>query len=126
MAANVYTLIFDDPDCTKLASSSKLEIGTHTTDRIKIIGSCTLFMVHPDIQCLKEVTFHVASHEGSVVLSCVTTLELSLIQSHINLDHFLSSGSLISSKANYQRKNMQVSKPCVFKPGTISCSVNVT
>ena len=80
MSASVYKLVFEDPDCTKLASSSKLEIGTYTTHKIKVIGSCTLFEVHPDTKCLKAVTFHVTSHEGSVVLSCATTLELSLIQ----------------------------------------------
>ena len=48
MPASVYQLIFDDPDCKKLAPSSKLEIGTYTTDKITAIGSCTLFAVHPD------------------------------------------------------------------------------
>ena len=70
----------------KLAPSNKLEIGIYTTDKIKVTGFCTLLVVHADTQCLKEMTFHVTSHEGSVVLSCVTTLELSLIQPHNNLD----------------------------------------
>ena len=105
MPASVYKLVFKDPDCTKLAPSSKLEIGTYTTDKIKVIGSCTLFVVHPDTQCLKEVTFHVTSHEGSVVLSYATSLELNLIQPHNNLDHIPSSDSLISHKANHPRKN---------------------
>ena len=86
--ASVYWLIFDDP---KLDPSRKLEIGTYTTDKIKVIVSCILFAVYPDTQCLKEVAFHVTSHEGSVVLSHVTTLELSLIQFHNILDHIPSS-----------------------------------
>ena len=73
-------------------------------------------MVHPDTQCLKGVTFHVTSHEGSVVISCVTTLELSLIQPCNNLDSLPFNASLISSIAdnprkNRSQKNMQVSKP---------------
>ena len=117
MPASVYQLMFHDPDCTKLAPSSTLEIGIYTIDKIKVIGTCTLLVVHPDTQCLREVTFHVTSHEGSVVLSCVTTLELTLIQPCNNLDHIPSSVSLISSKADHPRKNkfqknMQVSKPC--------------
>ena len=51
MSVSIYKLMFQDPDCEKLASSSKLEIGTYTTDKIKVIGSCILFVVHPDTQC---------------------------------------------------------------------------
>ena len=83
---------------------------------MKVIGSCKLFAVHSDTQCLKELMFHVMNHEGSVVLSCVTTLELSLIQPHHNLDFIPSSANLISSNANHLRKkkfqkNIPVSKP---------------
>ena len=115
MPASVYQLIFDDRDCKKLASSSKLEIGTSTTDNISYW--ILYFVCHTsrypvfegsDIPCY--------IHEGSVVLSCVTTLELSLIQPCNNLDYIPSSASLISSKADHPRKksqkNMQVSKPC--------------
>ena len=116
MPVSVYKLIYKDADCMKLAPSSKLEIGTYTTDKIKVIVSCTLLVVHPDIQCLKEVTSHVTCHEGIVVLSCVTTLELSLIQPHSNLNFVPPSASLISSKADHPRKNelqknIKVSKP---------------
>ena len=116
MPASVYKLVCKDPECKKLTPSSKLQIGTYTTDKIKVIGSCTLLVVHPDTQCLKEVTFHVTSPEGSVILSCVTTLELSLIQPHNNLDFIPSSASLILGNADYPRKNrskkdVQVSKP---------------
>ena len=99
MPISVYKLIFKDPDCMTLAPISKLEIGSYTTEGIKVTGSCTLLAVHPDTQCLKEMTFNATSHEGSVVLSCVTTLELSLIELHKNLDLISSSSSLISSNA---------------------------
>ena len=62
----------------KLDPSSKLETGTFTADKMKVIGSYTLLVVLPYIQYLKEVTFHTTSHEGSVVLLCVATLELCL------------------------------------------------
>ena len=104
MPVSVYKLTFKDANCMKLALSNKLEIGTYATDKIKVIGSCTLLVVHQDIQCLKEVTFYVTSHEGSFVLSCAITLELSLIQPHSNLNLIPSSASLISSKADYPRK----------------------
>ena len=116
MPVSVYQLIFKHTDCEKLAPSNKLEIGIYTADKIKVIviGSCTLPAVHPDTPCLKEVTFHVTSHEGSVVLSRVTTLELCLIQPCSSLDSIPFSSSLITSNADQPRKskkNMQVSKP---------------
>ena len=89
---SVYKLIYDDPDCRKLAPSSdeietySNEIGTYTTYKIKIIGSCELLAVHPDTNCLMKISFQVTSHEGNVVWSCATTLELGLIQPHNNLD----------------------------------------
>ena len=81
---------------------------------IKVVGSCTLFEVHPDTLCLKEVTFHVTSHECSVVISCVITL--GWIQPHNNLHSIPSNASLISSNAdhpmnNRSQKNIQVSQP---------------
>ena len=48
MPVSVYRLVCKDPDCKKLAPSSKLQIGTYSTDNIKVIGSCTLLVVHPD------------------------------------------------------------------------------
>ena len=38
MPASVYKLVFQDPDCKKLAPS-KLEIETYTTDTVKLVGS---------------------------------------------------------------------------------------
>ena len=134
MPVSVYKLVCKDPDYKKHTSSSKLEIGTYTTDKIKVIGSCTLFVVHPDIQWLKEVAFHVTSHEGSVVLSSATTLKLSLIQPHNNVDFFPSSASFISSNADHPRKNkfseeyasIIAKSECVFKQGTVSYSITFT
>ena len=105
MPVSIYKLVFQDPDCEKLAPSNKLEIGTYTTNRIKVIGSCILFVVHPDTQCLQEVTFYVTSHGGSVVLSCATSLVLSLIQPHTSLDHLSKGVNLISSSADHSMKN---------------------
>ena len=72
-------------------------------------------MVHPDTSSLKQVTFQVTSHEGSVVLSCKTSLGLSLIQPCSNLDQIPDSASLICSNADHpmkrkSKKSVQVSK----------------
>ena len=46
MPASVYRLVFNDPNLKKL-DSSILEIGTYTTDTVKI-GSGVFYLVHPD------------------------------------------------------------------------------
>ena len=81
LPVSMHRLINDDPVCRKLAPSSK-EIGTYTTDKIKIIGSCELLVVLLDANSLIEISFLVTSHEGKFVLSCEKSLGLSLIQPH--------------------------------------------
>ena len=115
MPASVYKIVFQDPDCKKLAPGSKLEIGTHTINKVKAVGSCVLYAVHPYTQCLQEVTFFVACNNGSVVLSHATMLALSLIQPHTSLDYLPSCASLIASSADHPMKtksqiDVQVSK----------------
>ena len=78
MPASVYKLVFHDPELQKLAPC-KLEIGTYTTDTVKLVGSCTFYLVHPNTKCLQEVTFYITSNHGSVLLSCATMLALGLI-----------------------------------------------
>ena len=98
-----------------LASSSKVASRTCATEKINIVGSCSLFAVHPDTSSLIQLTFYVTSHEGSVVLSCATSLGSSLIQPHGKLDFALDSASLISSVTDHPmkrklQKQSQVSK----------------
>ena len=105
LPVSIYKLIYGDPDYKKLAPGSKVTMRTYTTDKINIAGSCSLFAVHPDTCNLKQVTCHVTSHEDSLVLSCVTTLELGLIQHCNNLENSIPpTASLISSKAHYPKK----------------------
>ena len=47
MPASMYRLIFKDSEIKKLALSS-LEIGTYTTDTVKIVGPCTFYLVCQD------------------------------------------------------------------------------
>ena len=62
----------------KLAPSS-LEIGTYTTGTFKIVGCCKFYLVYSDTKKLMDVTFFVAVNDGSMLLSCKTTLMLGLI-----------------------------------------------
>ena len=54
MPASVYKLVFQDIDYNKL-TPSKPEIGTYTTDAVKLIGSCVFYLVNPDNKHLQDV-----------------------------------------------------------------------
>ena len=79
---SVYKLIYKYEGSTKLEPSNKAAVKTYTTEKIKIVGSCKMFIVHPDTKLLHEVTFQVTSHEGSVIESHATSIELGLIHPH--------------------------------------------
>ena len=105
MLVSVYHLIYKDPDCTKLAPSKKDGICTYTTEKIPVIGSCGLFVIHPNTKCFKEVTFQVVNTEGSVIVSCATSISLNLLQIHGELNaKVLDCGKLIYSCADDPEK----------------------
>ena len=103
MPASVYQLVFSDPNMQKPVPS-KLQVGTYATDTVKIIGSCTFHLVHPDTKRLLETTFYVARNDESVLLSCKTTLLLGLIQPRSRLDYLPPRASLITSSADHPKK----------------------
>ena len=78
-------------------------------------------MVHPDTKCLQEVTFYMASNNGSVLLSYVTTHALGLIQPHTRLDYLPQSASLITSSADHPKKTKsKISLHASIKESTVS------
>ena len=50
------------------------------------------------------MTFLVTSHEGSVIISCATSIKLGLIYPYTKLDEMPEEGSLIYSKADMPEK----------------------
>ena len=107
MPASMYSLIFKDPEMKKLAPS-ELEFGTYITDTVKIVGSFRFYLVHPDSKKLLAVTFFVATNDGSVLLSCQTTLALGLIQPRSRLDYLPHRNSLITSSLDHAKKTNPV------------------
>ena len=103
MPVSVYRLIYYDHDLRKL-STCRLKIGTYTTDTVKIIETSIIYLIHPDSKKLTETVFYIASNEGSVLLSCNTSLTLGLIQSRPRLDYLPPRVSLITSNADHLRK----------------------
>ena len=107
MPVSVYRLIYHDHDLRKL-TPSQLKIGTYTTDTVKILGTSIIYLLHPDSKKLTETTFYTASNEGSVLLSCNTSLTLGLIQSRPRLDYLPPRASLITSNTDHPIKKTQV------------------
>ena len=110
MPASVYKLVFHDQNLEKL-TQNKLQIGTYTNDTFKIVGTCKLYLVHLDTKQLIETIFYVATNDGSVLLSCKSTLVLDLIQPRSRLDYLPPRASLIASTQDHPKKTKQVQAP---------------
>ena len=110
MPASVYKLVFHGPNLEKL-TPNKLQIGTYTKDTVKIVGTCKLYLVHPDTKKLIETIFYVAIKDGSVLLSCKPTLVLDLIQPRSRPDYLPPRASLITSTQDHPKKTKQVQAP---------------
>ena len=110
MPAAVYKLVFHDPNLEKLIPN-KLQIGTYTNDTVKIVGTCKLYPVHPDTKKLVETMLYVATNDGSMLLSCKSTLALDLIQPRSRLDYLPPRASLIISTQDHPKKTKHVQVP---------------
>ena len=105
MPVSVYHVMYKDPDCTKLATKKKNGIYTYITEKIQVIVSCELFVIHPNAMCLQAVTFQIVNTEGRVIVSCSTSISLNLIQIHSALNASVpDSGQLIYSYADDPEK----------------------
>ena len=111
--ASVYKLVFRDPNLEKLVPS-KLQIGTYTNDTVKVVGTFKHYLVHPDTKKLIETTFCVANNDGSMLLSCNSTLVLDLIQPRSRLDYLPPRASLIISMQYHPKKTKQA-QPAVYR-----------
>ena len=98
-ASQLYKLVFNDPELKRLAPST-LEIGTYTTDTVKIVAC-------------------------SVLLSCTTTLVLESIQPYTRLDYLPHRSSLITSSVDHPRTTKRVSVHSSRKEESIQSSKQV-
>ena len=93
-------------------------------DTIRIIGTTIIYLIHPDSKQPNKMTFHVASNEGSMLLSCNASLTLGLIQSRPRLDYLPPRANLITSKEDHPRKTktqVQVQKHEVITKTADQC-----
>ena len=125
MLMAVYCLMFKDPDLKKL-TPSHMEIETYTNDIVKIIGTCYFYLMHPETKQLLKVLFFVAKENGSILLSCRTTMELGLIRPRTHRDYLLPKARLLTSTCDQPNKT-QMHKPnihCTKKPNKMATSNN--
>ena len=106
--------MFQDPDLKKLAPS-KPEVGTYTTNTVKLFGSCVFYLVHLDTKCLLDITFYVASNIGSVLLSCVTMLVLGFINLALDWTIFLLEPALLLVVLTTQRRQVPSECTCIWQ-----------
>ena len=103
MPMAIYCLMFKDPGLRKLTHSN-MEIETYTNDIVKIIGMCYFYLVHPKHKQLIKVLFFVAKENGSVLLSCRTTMQLGLIRPCARIDYLPPRASLLTSTCDQPSK----------------------
>ena len=103
MSMAVYCLMLKDPDLKKL-TPSHMEIETYTNDIVKIIGMCYFYIMHPETKQLLKVLFFVAKENGSILLSCRTTMELGLIRPRMHLDYLPPKARLLTSTCDQPSK----------------------
>ena len=121
MPVSVYRLVFKNPELRKLAPST-IEIGTYTTDTVKIVGSCIFYLVHPGTKKLHEVTFFVAENDSNVLLSCTTTLALGLMQPRTRHDYLPPRSSSVDHPKNQVSSNSPQLKKRLPSAFTKECS----
>ena len=113
ISLGIYQKLFKDTDCTQIEPCN-LQQGTYTNKRVKIIGLCHLYIMHLDTRCLEKVRFYIAGNEGSVLISCTTSLKLGLIKPKEKLDHLPPEGKrkVIYSSTDKIKKKKQ-DKSCL-------------
>ena len=62
-------------------------------------------MIHPSTKFIEPVPFVVAHNEGSVLMSCTTSLAIGLIKPHASLDQLPPGSNIISSSADQPRND---------------------
>ena len=120
MPMAIYCSMFKDPYLRKLTVSS-MEIETYMNHVVKIIGTCQFYLVHPESKQLMKVIFFVDKENGSVLLSCRTTMELGLIKPHAQLDYLPPKASLLTSTCD-QPSRTKTQKPnihCMIEKPTM-------
>ena len=100
-----------------------MTIEMYTNDVVRIIGMCHFYLVHPESKQLMKVMFFVAKENGSILLSCRTTMDLGLIKLHARLNYLPPMASLLTTTYDQPSKT-KTHKPIIHhmkeKPNMVS------
>ena len=105
MPESVYKVVFNNPGTSELAKNDS-ELTVYTRHSVDLIGKCTFFMLGKDTKQPVEVDFYITKDDGSVLLSCETVFQLQLLDVKPRLEYLPSRATLISSAADYPRKEV--------------------
>ena len=79
MPLGIYQTIIDDLKKEKLLPTG-IQVTTYNDSTLDLIGRCTLYLQHPKACSQVTAIFYVTQEEGSVLLSCSTSLKLKVIE----------------------------------------------
>ena len=104
MPESVYKLVFNNPDTTQLAKNDT-DLTVYTKHSVDLICKCTSFMLSKHTKQRIEIDYYIAKDDGSV-LSHETVFQLQLLDVQPRLEYLPSRVSLISSAAEYHKKEV--------------------
>ena len=78
MPKGVYQTLFKDPRLRKI-HRTKIRVSTYNDSTLELLGQCILYFPHPETKQMVQTTFYITKDEGSILMSCATTLDLKLI-----------------------------------------------
>ena len=102
MPVSVYRMVFQDP-ILKSLKSMNMTFGVYTNSEIPVLGKCTLYLRHPETKKYIPTTFYVADHEGSVLLSYRSSLELDVIRVRPRISNSAPRSTVITSKVDHSK-----------------------
>ena len=109
MPVSVYRMVFQDPNLKNLKSMN-MTLGVNTNSEIPVLGKCTLYLLHPKTKKYIPTTFYVADHEGSVLLSCRSSLELDVIRVRRRISNSAPRSTVITSKVDHPKHTKKYEK----------------
>ena len=119
MPESMYQPVFNDPHTAKLAKND-IDLTVYTRHSIDLIGKCTFYMLNKATKQPIKVDFYIAKEEGSVLLSWETIFQLQLLDVKPRLEYLPPRATLISSAANYLKREVHAQSTTSIPPTSTS------
>ena len=119
MPESVYKLVFNDPQTSELAKNDT-DLTVYTRHSVYLIGKCTFYMLSKGTKQPVKVDFYIAKEECSVLLSQETVFQLQLLNVKPRLEYLPPRAMLISSAADYPKRELHVESSSPQQPNSAS------